>query len=184
MGEIMALTVKLAALALLWGSLSAPASTVSKFNSAAVVFVDCGQKTGSAVKVGRDKYITAAHVIEDAVCYVDGVPITDVKIGPTDYATFTGPASNIKAKYVCRRYVGGEEYLALGYAMGAPFLTFESWVASRFSVGDKQMFSGEAIPGMSGGAVLDQDAKVVGIVNQRWPARSITLKDTSLCQHQ
>lgn len=177
------MALKLAALALLWGTLAAPATSTPRFDARAVVFVDCGIKSGSAVKVGKDKYITAAHVVASPLpCFVDGVRITEVKVGVTDYATFTGPASDVKAKISCRDYVGGDEYLAIGYAFGDPFLNFEPWLASYFSVGDKQMFIGEAIPGMSGGAVLDRNARVVGIVNQRYPARSITLKDTSVCK--
>lgn len=174
---------KIAVLLAVLGLSASSVSPGATFNTKAVVYVDCGVSVASAVKVGEDKYITAAHVVDHLPCYVNGVKIQDVEAFPeSDFATFRGPKSEIKAKTSCRKFVAGEEYLALGYANGAPWLTPEPWIASKFQFGDQQAFSGEAIPGMSGGAVIDDNGKVLGIINQRWPARSLSLRDTNICR--
>lgn len=161
-----------------------PPAVAAPFNTAPIVQLVCEKALGTAVKVGDDKYVTAAHVVAGTgLCTIGGVPIRDVQISSSqDYAEFRGPFAKIRAKFRCRPFHSGEEYLAMGYAMGAPFITFSPWTASHFQIEDKQVFTGEAIPGMSGGAVIDQDGRVIGIVNQRWPARSLPLKQTPLCK--
>ena len=177
----MALT-KLTSLAVIWAALSAP-SEIKPPIPDAVVPMDCLVTVASAVKIGTDLYITAAHVVAGHSCTIYGNAITDIKTAPDqDFATFRGPSSPVTAKYTCKGYKGGEEYLAIGYADGLPFLSYMPWIASHFHFDDQQAFTGEAIPGMSGGAVIDQSKRVVGIVNRRWPARSIPLKDTSICK--
>lgn len=152
-------------------------------NFGAIVRVDCGASTGTAWKVSEDKYVTAYHVIDSGVCRVDGVEISDMKPSSRlDFATFTGPKSPHKIKYSCRGFTSRFEYLAVGYAFGNYFQTYQPWIASTMKQYGFRMFLGESIPGMSGGPVLDKSGRAYGIVNMRWPARSRELKDTPLCK--
>jgi S1-C subfamily serine protease len=116
-------------------------------------------------------------------CKVNGVDITDIRLSENDFARFKGPESSVQARLTCRRYEAGDSYLAVGYAFGAPFLTSSPLIASAFDTDPEHTeFVGEVIPGMSGGAVMDTRGYVRGIVNKRWPARSIALADTPLCE--
>lgn len=149
----------------------------------AIVRVSCGRVMGTAWKINEDTYVTADHVISEGGCSVGGEPISDVRVDPDkDFATFIGPKTPYRVKYSCGGFNAKEEYLAVGYAFGFFHKTFQPWIASVFKQGGYQSFIGESIPGMSGGPVLNEWGKAVGIVNMRWPARSRELKDTFICK--
>lgn len=154
-----------------------------KINTSPVVQVRCEGSLGSAVKISGKGYITAGHVAEAEGCTVAGQPIQNVRMYPGDFATFDGPSSPVKAKTTCSDFKPDEEYLAVGYGLGMPVLMYQPVRASAFKKPSEpfQMFTGEVIPGMSGGALYDKSGKVVGIVNMRWPARSLPLTETPLC---
>ena len=71
---------KIAVLLAVLGLSASSVSPGATFNTKAVVYVDCGVSVASAVKVGEDKYITAAHVVDHLPCYVNGVQIKDVDV--------------------------------------------------------------------------------------------------------
>lgn len=149
----------------------------------AIVQVQCLEGTGTAVHIGNGKYASARHVVSMFMCTVNGEPVKDVKLSDEDkdFGTFSGPRLPVKMKYSCSGYKAGKDYLAIGHAFGLPRLTANPWIASPFRIGWQHAFVGEAIPGMSGGPVVDEKGILIGVVNMRWPARSIALRDTELC---
>lgn len=170
----------LAVAALLLATPVSMAAEPFSLDESAVVYVDCGMKSGTAVRIGPTEYVTAAHVVTDDVCRVNGEVIHPRIDGSQDFATFSGPRGKYLKKY-CRDFAKDETYLAVGYAMGAPFLTSTPLMATEMKSGGMRVFVGETIPGQSGGPVIDRSGRVVGIVNMRWPARSVPLRNTSVC---
>lgn len=164
---------------LLAGSTPVPVLGV---DTSPVIQVVCNEGTGSAVNIGNGKYVSVAHVMGLTSCKVKDEPVRNVVLDTKDghdFATFDGP-EGASASYSCKGFKAGKIYLAVGYAFGYETVTVEPLLATVFH-DSKTMFVGEVIPGMSGGAVFDEDGVLVGVVNQRWPARSTSLEDT-LCQ--
>lgn len=155
-------------------------------DEAAIVMVKCqkarGMASGTAFKVGRDSYITAAHVVAGGTCSIEGVPVAVTSFDERrDYATFTGPASDVTIKARCDGFKSGRTYIARGFPGGQPFNMYTPWLATRSKLGGFNVFFGDGLPGMSGGPVIDESGSVVGIVNMRWPTRSMALRYTSFC---
>jgi hypothetical protein len=92
-------------------------------------------------------------------------------------------------KIDCGGFVKGRQYVAVGYARAAPFLTTVALEATGQTYDGFAILVGifTVVPGMSGGAVLDADTgKVVGTVNvynmeQGWSG-SVPLSETPLCR--
>ena len=144
---------------------------------------DGNTASGTAFKVGRNSYITANHVTASGLCYVGGERITVTSSDfEKDYATFQGPASDVVLKADCKGFRAGEVYIARGYPGGMPFNIQAPWTAMDYVMDGFQVFTGEGIPGMSGGAVIDRRGVAVGLVNKRWPTRSMPLRSTSFCR--
>lgn len=175
-------TLKILAAAAL---LSIPSSAAAKpypIREEAIVRVDCVYSAGTAVKIGKDRYITAAHVVTSPLCTIAGKPIEDLKFESHDTATFRGPESSHYLRTTCSGFSVDTTYLAIGYGLGLMTKSYTPWKATEFNVGGFHTFFGEAIPGMSGGPVINRKGEVTGIVNMRWPARSRSIADTSLCK--
>ena len=156
-------------------------------NWRAIVRVQCtvpdGWIIGTADKISANRYITANHVIAKGQCTVAGEPITITERDQDlDFAQFTGPSTPDFMPISCRGFKATKIYMARGYA-GGGFALFElPWLASAVVQGSQQLFLGDAIPGMSGGPVIDKGGQIVGIVNQQLAARSLPLNKTSLCE--
>lgn len=164
---------------------STPAASGDNFpvNDSVIARVECGISMGTAVKIGPDKYITARHVISSGNCTVGGQPLKNVEHdGDLDFSTFTGPASDKSAVVSCRGFVAGRHYLAVGFGNAFYETMWQPWIASEITREAYRSFVGEAIPGMSGGPVIDKAGAIVGVVNMRWPARSLPLKATKICK--
>lgn len=154
-------------------------------DEAAIVRVDCDQSVGTAVKVGPNTYLTAAHVVDEGVCKVDGQEIVVTSIDKNiDFATFTGPASNSQLPIDCRGFIPKELYLSRGYAYGGLADFEEMMVASSYKVRGTHFIAlvGEIIPGMSGGPLINEAGKVVGINNIKNPSASLPLSVTPVCK--
>lgn len=166
---------------------AAPAPGTYAHDEAAIVLVRCarlgGNVTGSAFKVGPDSYITANHVVTGGVCFVGGEIVTITSMDETrDYVTFTGPRSPAVMRTSCAGFRPGKTYVARGYPGGGSYNIFAPWQAVNAKLRGFQVFHGEAIPGMSGGAVIDESGAVVGLINMRWPTRSMPLRSTGFCK--
>lgn len=174
---------KAVAAALMGFLLASPANAKVTIDTSPVVQVVCDDRRGTAVAIDNDTYISVAHVAEAKGCKINGVAIEVLELDPKDFAILKGPVTKTKARYTCRDFIGDEEYIAVGYGFGWPELMYQPLHASGFKVRGQpyQMFTGEVIPGMSGGPVFDRFGRVTGIINMRWPARSLPLKETSLC---
>lgn len=161
---------------------SAPSSGPYNHDHAAIVRVTCSGGWGTAVKIGPSSYITAAHVVDAGGCSVDGAPITLTSVDRgDDYATFIGPSSSHVIPLSCGGFKAGRIYLARGYAAGFNANVQVPWLATEISDGGQRLMIGDAIPGMSGGPVLDRAGRLTGIVNQRVASRALSLTETPLC---
>lgn len=169
---------------------AAPAMPVGTYehDEKAIVLVQCqrmlGRVSGSAFKVGPNTYVTADHVVREGACYVAGEPIEVThRDEKRDYATFTGPASASVFKTSCAGFKTGRTYFARGFPGGGNFNIYTPWIAMPLVVEQFRVFmAADAIPGMSGGVVMDEYGNAVGVVNKRYPARSMALKYTGFCK--
>lgn len=175
---------------LLAASNSAPQLVSADYNHnpAAIVRIECrwadGGSIGTAVKIGRDSYITAAHVVDKGACQIGGAPIAVTWMGrpQIDFATLTGPASDTAMPVSCGGYRAGHIYAARGYAFGGHDLFLQPWLATTIPwANGLSVFLGEAYAGMSGGPLIDRQGRVRGIVNTRMPSMSLSLAVTPVC---
>ena len=146
-----------------------------------VVLVDCPRSLGTAVKVSDNEYVTAYHVVDTPGCTIDGQEVVVERVyADKDIATIRGPSYRGQVEISCKGYKPGKEYMAKGFGLGTYMEV--PWMASSHTQRGFHVFYGEAIPGMSGGPLLDKKGRIRGIVNMRWPARSASLEDTHLCK--
>lgn len=152
---------------------------------AAIVLVDCRTSAGTAFKVGPNTYATALHVVEGPFpCYVAGRVIEVTHRDPEhDYATFIGPASPATIKVSCEGFRFQRMYMARGFPGGRSHNIFTPWQALGFKFQGFDVFvAADAIPGMSGGPVMDGDGRAVGLTVRHSPARAVALRDTGYCK--
>lgn len=149
-----------------------------QYASNAVVRISCNFGAGTGFHIGEGRYVTAYHVVKNCLGSYPGAVIDEKK----DFALFHGPVLPEKISFTCSGYRVNDMYVAVGYPEGGFYQAREPAVAVDYRIEGYQAFIGQFIPGMSGGPVLNKDGKAVGIVNMRWPARSLNLDDTSLCK--
>lgn len=168
---------------------SAPAKEVSHDvpdADAAIVQVLCQQEAGitagTAVQIDPGAFITAAHVVLNGTCYVQGIPIVVTTLDKDrDFATFTSRPVPGVYSVDCSGYKREEIYLARGYAFGQAQLWAQPIASSGWVLKHRTAFTGDVFPGMSGGPVITYEGKVIGIVNALNPTLSLPLSETVVC---
>jgi hypothetical protein len=169
-----------ASAALVAAPVSAPATGPYAHDESLIVPVLCASGSGTAFKVGWNTYITADHVSDNEDCAIGGEPVLVTRRDlDHDFAMLRGPASPHSLPVSCAGFKAGKLYLARGHVPNAWFMSLP-WVATEIR-DPQRLFLGEAIPGMSGGAVLDRKGRAVGVVSKRLAARATDLRDTSVC---
>jgi hypothetical protein len=161
---------------------AAPSTGPYPHDESLIVPVICTLGAGTAFKIGWNTYVTAEHVSDNEGCAIDGMPIdvTRHESINLDMTILRGPASPRSLPISCAGFKPGAVYLARGHVPGAWFMALP-WLATEIVEDGQRVLVGEAIPGMSGGAVLDRKGRVVGVVSKRLAARATSLSDTSLC---
>ena len=152
--------------------------------------VRCTKVRGTAFRIGRTDFATAAHVAANYGCTVEDAPFTIISIeGRLDAARINVPIPKLGAIEIsCEGFRPGEWYYSIGYANGEPRqLLVPVYAIANRHVSGMQLFIGKNtfIPGMSGGPVLDSLGRAVGIVNAYNAHYRISFsrafKDTDLC---
>lgn len=151
--------------------------------------VSCDEGSGTAFRIGKNHWLSVAHVATLSHCEIDGrkVVVTEID-GKHDFARLDGESSGNGFRVNCSGFIPGHWYWAVGHAKGLPFQTALAVYATYARGGNgKRVLIGEYdfIPGMSGGPVLDELGQVVGTVNAFIPGTPISLsrelKETSIC---
>lgn len=144
-------------------------------------------KAGTAFRISPTQMISAAHVTSGEGCTVDGLPITAMNDGASDWSLIDLPGQGQGIPINCDGFVPGKWYYAIGYANGAPWQTVVPLYATVYkSKNGQRVLIGLAIPGMSGGPLIDDSGRTPGIVNARLDEYGVSfsreLKDTALCR--
>ena len=158
---------------------------------AAVALIVCkgpdlgtGVRLGTAFWIGPRRLITAAHVTSHGRCAIGGTPLDVVREdGVLDVAELRSTAPHPFLPFRCTGFRAGRHYLAIGFIAGRSRADLPWRATGRRDASGQHEFVGQAEPGMSGGPVLDLSGRAVGVVDQRFPARSRALEETHLCPH-
>jgi hypothetical protein len=154
--------------------------------------VSCDKASGTAFKIADGRWLTVAHVADNAGCRIDGKPITILEMDPDgDFAIIDVPDNRKGGIEVnCNGYSNYQWYWGMGHGRGyrEPQIVAARYDAWLTWIGSKKwgiMQGNRFVPGMSGGPVLDQTGRVVGLVNAYGIYQRISfsrqLRDTSIC---
>lgn len=157
-----------------------------------------GGWSGSAEIIARNRVVTAGHVAYGASrCTIDGQPLTFINVDNShDFAVAKVDLGDTPIMPIsCEGFVKDAEYLSIGYAKGQDFAVTKQISTGKtglmqgdpeypFAQTDFTVEIGVTYPGMSGGAVIGLDGRMVGLVNagdDQFFSMSQALKDTALC---
>ena len=154
----------------------------------AIIACDSGFGTrtrlGTAFWIAPHRLLTAAHVSSHGRCAIGGIPLEVVREdGVLDVAELHSPTPHPFLPFRCSGFRAGRLYRAIGFIAGRTHAELPWRATGRRDPSGQHEFLGQAEPGMSGGPVLDHSGRAVGVVDQRFPARSRALEETHLCPH-
>jgi hypothetical protein len=186
--------MKLAILAAAFAALTSAAPVpVEKVPYSSIKLIRCGRASGTVFQIAPGVLMTAAHVTGNGPCSVDGVPLDlTLEDGALDYALLRGTIG-IPMTPLCKELKRGRAYYGIGYAGGRYRMDSRLFAEGRadaevegISYRGMMRFGGGAIPGMSGGPIIDERGRVAAIVNASNSALSTALgrplKDTQACR--
>ena len=186
--------MKLVTLAAAFAALTSAAPLpVEKVPYSSIKLIRCGRASGTVFQIAPGVLVTAAHVTSHGPCSVDGVPMeTTLEDGSLDYALLRGNVGK-PMTLLCKEMKRGGTYHGIGYAGGRYRMDSRLFAEHRIdadiegtSYSGMMRFRGGAIPGMSGGPIIDKKGRVVAIVNASNSALTTALgrsvKDMTLCQ--
>lgn len=181
-----------------------PLPPKATINLIAERLIHCGGELGTADYIAPNIFMTANHVLDGqktckdvATGMIYQVYYSDQK---TDFALLKADTQDDPRfqRYSCEGFKAGKTYFSIGYAWGSNFVIYKQIATDKYT--DKNFkvdgevqdhlreLNGVLIPGMSGGAVFDENGVIYGINNVTnlgsWnKAWSRELKDTVLCKH-
>ncbi len=179
-----------AAFAALTSAAPVPVETVPY---SSIKLIRCGRASGTVFQIAPGVLMTAAHVTRNGPCSVGDVPLeTALEDNALDYSLLRGTVGR-PMTLLCKEMKRGRTYHGIGYAGGRYRMDSRLFAQSRTaadvegtSYSGMMQFRGGAIPGMSGGPILDGKGRVVAIVNASNAALSTALgrsvKDTRACR--
>lgn len=133
----------------------------------------CDKTRGTAWRVGSGAFVTARHVITGTGCTIDGEPVEITwQSAEKDMAVLRTKVWGVGLEVDCGGFIDGQAYAGIGYARGGPlqrviFVMFSQNLHDTLPRWNdfSTLWGNRWIPGMSGGAVFNQDGKVVALVN-------------------
>ena len=186
--------MKLVTLAVAFAALTSAAPlSVGKIPYSSIKLIRCGRASGTLFQIAPGVLMTAAHVTRNGPCSVDDIPLeTTLEDNALDYALLKGNVGK-PMTLLCKEMKRGRIYYGIGYAGGRYRMDSRFFAESRTdanvegtSYSGMMLFRGGAIPGMSGGPIIDGRGRVVAIINASNSELSTALgrsvKDTILCR--
>jgi hypothetical protein len=172
---------------------SAAPVPVEKVPYSSIKLIRCGRASGTVFQIAPRVLMSAAHVTRNGPCSVDGVPL-EIRLedNALDYALIRGTIGK-PMTLLCKEMKRGRTYHGIGYAGGRYRMDSRLFAESRTeadvegtSYSGMMRFRGGAIPGMSGGPIIDGSGRVAAIVNASSSELSTALgrsvKDTITCR--
>jgi hypothetical protein len=158
----------------------------------AIKLVRCGRSFGTAFQVSADRMITAQHVTVNGPCSIDGAPVRTVKEDARLDVALIERRGSAVLRVSCGRPRKGHKYRGIGYAGGVYRMDSNLVGTGRYFLNPFQPsmwgmsgFRGNAIPGMSGGPILNKAGDVVALINAGNASVNSTIgramADTELC---
>jgi hypothetical protein len=149
--------------------------------------------SGTGVRINATDVVTALHVVERLVCFVDGkFSLTVMRRPDLDFAVLRTVPEPVRVTYSCDAPKPGELLFVAGYADSARHPRIMPLVYTGEAVDGLAVFYGKVMHGHSGGPVSDLDGIVYGIALQKLDPEEVDgetfaragvllFRDTPLC---
>ena len=176
--------------------------TVPKIDRDSAPMMECARGSGTGVVISSRTMLTASHVVAGGhTCDIQdplrggNTATLDRDDASNDFATMKGRFRAKPVEVNCDGFTTGETYYMTGHPYGKERITVPAVATPRYldtrptnGPPTKRLreLDGSSFPGMSGGPIMDDQGRVVGVVSSR-PVddRSVTmakeLRDTFIC---